>query len=390
MPTDYHHGVRVIEINDGARPLRTISTAVVGFVATAADADPTFFPLDIPVLITDGRLALSKAGQKGTLARTLTAIQAQTQPLTIVVRVAEGKNADETTSNVIGTVTDKGRYTGLQALLSAPSRLQLTPRILGAPGLDNLAVATALASLAQRLRGFAYVSAAGAPTKEAAVTYRQHFAQRELMVIWPNFTAWDRQKNTTTPLAATAAALGLRAKIDETIGWHKTLSNIPVDGVMGLSHDVFWDLQDPATDAGYLNAHDVTTLIHQSGYRFWGNRTTSNDLLFAFESTVRTAQVLADTIAQAHGWAIDKPLHASLARNIVEGINAKFRAFKAQGQLIDGKAWLDNTLNDPTTLQAGKLTIDYDYTPVPPLENLMLRQHITDRYFADFTSPLTV
>jgi phage tail sheath protein FI len=92
-----------------------------------------------------------------------------------VVRVAEGKNADETTSNVIGTVTDKGHHTSLQALLSAPSRLHLTPRILGAPGLDTMPVANTLATLAQRLRGFAYVSASGASSKEAAVTYRQHF-----------------------------------------------------------------------------------------------------------------------------------------------------------------------------------------------------------------------
>ncbi len=30
--------------------------------------------------------------------------------------------------------------------------------------------------------------------------------------------------------------------------------------------------------------------------------------------------------------------------------------------------------------------IDYDYTPVPPLENLMLRQRITDQYLLDFSS----
>ena len=29
-------------------------------------------------------------------------------------------------------------------------------------------------------------------------------------------------------------------------------------------------------------------------------------------------------------------------------------------------------------------TLDYDYTPVPPLEDLSFRQRITDRYFADF------
>ena len=35
-------------------------------------------------------------------------------------------------------------------------------------------------------------------------------------------------------------------------------------------------------------------------------------------------------------------------------------------------------------LKAGKLVLDYDYTPVPPLEDLGFRQRITDRYFGDF------
>ena len=38
------------------------------------------------------------------------------------------------------------------------------------------------------------------------------------------------------------------------------------------------------------------------------------------------------------------------------------------------------------TLKAGKLTIDYDFTPVPPAENITLNQRITSRYFADFAS----
>jgi len=233
------------------------------------------------------------------------------------------------------------------------------------------------------------VSAGGAHTKEAAVKVRQQFGQRELMVIWPDFMQWDHTKNTHATLPATAAALGLRAKIDEETGWHKTLSNIPVNGVSGISRDVFWDLQDPATDAGYLNANEVTTLIQQQGFRFWGSRTTSGDPLFAFESTVRTAQVLADTIAEAHLWAVDKPLHPSLARDVIEGINAKFREFKSQGYLIDGAAWINESINDATSLKAGKLAIDYDYTPVPPLENLMLRQRLTDRYLADFMQRMT-
>ena len=41
-------------------------------------------------------------------------------------------------------------------------------------------------------------------------------------------------------------------------------------------------------------------------------------------------------------------------------------------------------------VKAGKLYIDYDYTPVPPLENLMLRQRITDRYLVDFANRIGV
>lgn len=33
-----------------------------------------------------------------------------------------------------------------------------------------------------------------------------------------------------------------------------------------------------------------------------------------------------------------------------------------------------------------KLYIDYDYTPVPPLENLTLRQRITDKYLANLVT----
>ena len=206
------------------------------------------------------------------------------------------------------------------------------------------------------------------------------------MVIWPDFLSWNTVANATAPAYATGRALGLRAKLDEEIGWHKTLSNMPVNGVTGIDKDVFWDLQDPATDAGYLNAAEVTTLIRHEGFRFWGSRTCSADPLFAFENYTRTAQVLMDTIAEAHFWAVDAPLNPSLARDIIEGINAKFRELKSLGYIIDGSAWYDPDVNDVVTLKSGKLYIDYDYTPVPPLENLMFRQRITDRYLVDFAA----
>jgi phage tail sheath protein FI len=388
MPTDYHHGVRVVEIDGGTRPIRTIATAIIGLVATSTDADAATFPLNTPVLLTSVLDGLGKAGVNGTLAKSLRAIADQTNALVVVVRVTAGADEGATNTNVIGTVTAGGQYTGMQALLGAEAKVGVKPRILACPGLDTQPVATALVSIAQKLRAFAYVAAWDCDTKEEASTYRDSFSARELMVIWPDFLAWDTATSATVTAYATARAIGLRAKIDNDIGWHKTLSNVGVNGVTGISKDIFFDLQDPATDAGYLNAAEVTTLIRREGFRFWGSRTCSADPLFAFENYTRTAQVLADTMAEAHFWAIDKPLNPSLARDIIEGINAKFRELRALGYLIDGSAWYDPDANTETTLKDGKLYIDYDYTPVPPLENLLFRQRITDRYLVDFAAQI--
>ncbi|PPX87098.1 phage tail protein [Cronobacter sakazakii] len=390
--SDFHHGVQVVEINDGTRVISTVSTAIVGMVCTASDADPATFPLNVPVLITSVQSAIAKAGKKGTLAASLQAIADQSKPVTIVVRVAEGEGDDEeealaqTISNIIGTTDANGNYTGLKALLTAEAVTGVKPRILGVPGYDTLEVATALAPICQKLRAFGYISAWGCKTISDAIKYRENFSQRELMLIWPDFMAWSTTTNSSSTAHATARALGLRAKIDQEQGWHKTLSNVGVNGVTGISASVFWDLQETGTDADLLNEAGVTTLIRKDGFRFWGNRTCADDPLFLFENYTRTAQVIADTMAEAHMWAVDKPITATLIRDIVDGINAKFRELKTNGYIVDATCWFDEEANDAETLKAGKLSIDYDYTPVPPLENLTLRQRITDKYLANLVS----
>ncbi|WP_031518905.1 phage tail sheath protein [Siccibacter colletis] len=390
--SDFHHGVQVVEINDGTRVISTVSTAIIGMVCTASDADAATFPLNQPVLITNVQSAIGKAGKKGTLGAALQAIADQSKPVTVVVRVEEGSGEDaeaafaQTVSNVIGTTDANGSYTGLKALLTAEAVTGVKPRILGVPGLDTQEVATALASVCQKLRAFGYVSAWGCKTVSEAIAYRANFSQRELMVIWPDFLAWDTATNASATAFATARALGLRAAIDQSTGWHKTLSNVGVNGVTGISASVFWDLQEPGTDADLLNEAGVTTLIRKDGFRFWGNRTCSDDPLFLFENYTRTAQVIADTMADAHMWAVDKPVTATLIRDIIDGINAKFRELKSNGYLIDAQCWFDESANDEATLKAGKLVIDYDYTPVPPLENLTLRQRITDKYLANLVT----
>ncbi|ELE9965447.1 phage tail protein I [Escherichia coli] len=324
---------------------------------------------------------------------TIGAIRRVVEPLGYLIEVREWwqLNEEPGTFRIVVGVLEQGiteeMYQELERLVAdAKPATGVKPRILGVPGLDTKEVAVALASVCQKLRAFGYISAWGCKTISEVKAYRQNFSQRELMVIWPDFLAWDTVTSTTATAYATARALGLRAKIDQEQGWHKTLSNVGVNGVTGISASVFWDLQESGTDADLLNESGVTTLIRRDGFRFWGNRTCSDDPLFLFENYTRTAQVLADTMAEAHMWAVDKPITATLIRDIVDGINAKFRELKTNGYIVDATCWFSEESNDGETLKAGKLYIDYDYTPVPPLENLTLRQRITDKYLANLVT----
>jgi phage tail sheath protein FI len=135
-----------------------------------------------------------------------------------------------------------------------------------------------------KLRGFLYFAGQGESVAEA-ITYRANFGEREMMMIWPNWTA-------SFAGDAVARAMGLRARIDADTGWHKTISNVPSPGSPALTVDVL-RLFRRGTDAALLNAAGITTLVRfAGGYRYWGNRTCSTSRS-AFESVVRTSQVLA-------------------------------------------------------------------------------------------------
>lgn len=389
------HGIKVNEPLTGARALQMVATAVIGMVVTSSSATPekqtaldAAFPLDRPVLVTDIRSAISTAGEEGTLLPALEAIADQVTPVMVIVRVAEGEGVDEAaialdqSDKVIGGIVD-GRGTGLQALLAAEAEVGLRPRILGTPGLDGQLVTEELTLIAKKLRGFVYAAAEGGDAA-AAIVYRENFSARELMLIWPEFATSGEFAGD-----AVARALGTRALIDQQVGWHKTISNVPVNGVTGLTKDVHFDLQDESTTAGVLNAGAVTTMVRLNGHRFWGNRTTSDDPVWAFESRVRTSQALQDTIAEGLAWAIDKPLTPQLARDVIETINAEFRRLKAEGRIIGGEVLPLNTeLNTAAYLASGQLALDYEFTDTAPLEGLTLNQRVSERFYATFGEQL--
>lgn len=391
MTDAFFHGVRVRENTDLVTAINDIDSTVIGIVGVADDADPDTFPLNTPVLITRVNNVLGKAGKTGSLYKSLKAISDQCSPKVIVVRVAEAKEGEgnQTQSQlVIGGTAADGSYTGMYAFLTAEQKTGYRPRILSVPDHDTIEVATQLCVIAQKLRAFVYAYCHGCETIAEAKEYRTTLNYREVMPIWPNFIAYNSLTGQNEEFPAVAYACGLRASIDNTQGWHKSLSNVAVNNVLGIAKDVFWALQAEDSDANELNAHEITTLIKRDGFRFWGNRTTDPDKEYIFEVYTRTAQILADSIAEAQFTTVDKPLTPANVKDVVSGINAKLQALVTAGKLIGAACWFDIVDNPTTGLRQGKCIVRYNYTPVPPLEDLSLYQTFTDQYFETAFSSL--
>ena len=83
MADHFLHGVEVVEIDNGPRPIRTVRSSVIGLVGTAPDADEQRFPLNTPVLIAGSRLEAAKLGTTGTLPMAIDGIFDQAGALVV-------------------------------------------------------------------------------------------------------------------------------------------------------------------------------------------------------------------------------------------------------------------------------------------------------------------
>ena len=87
MSEQFLHGVEVVQIDNGARPIQTVRSSVIGVIGTAPEADASVFPVNTPVLIAGSLLEAAKLGTSGTLPQAMDAIFDQTGAMVVVVRV---------------------------------------------------------------------------------------------------------------------------------------------------------------------------------------------------------------------------------------------------------------------------------------------------------------
>lgn len=159
MTTTFLHGVEVLQIDTGARPIQTVRSSVIGLIGTAPDADATKFPLNTPVLIA-GRSDMAGLGATGTLQQSLDLIYDQAGAVVVVIRVAAGADDRATITNVVGGINNTtGAYEGVQAFLAAENAVGFAPRILIAPGFTHQRTSNGILTIPVTTQGSGYTTA---------------------------------------------------------------------------------------------------------------------------------------------------------------------------------------------------------------------------------------
>ena len=394
MTEKFLHGVNVIEVTSGPKTIKTSKSSVIGVIGTAPDSDAEKFPLNKPVLIAGSLKEAAKLGKKGTLPSAISSIFSQIGATVVVIRVAEGENVDqklkesETIQNIIGGVdTETGEYQGIQAFLSSESIVHVAPRILIAPNFTHQLpetesreeksknpVVSALIPIAEKLR--AIIVADGPNTNdEEAIKWRKSIGSSRVYVVDPWVKIFTDVEKI---LPASPFVAGLIAKVDNEHGFWWSPSNQEINGIVGTSRPVDFTLGDANCRANYLNENQVTTIIHQNGYKLWGNRTCSSDEQWSFLPVRRTADLINDSLLRAHLWAVDRNITKTYIDDVIEGVNAYLANLQAQGAIISGKCYASPGLNTPANIASGKVYFDFKFNTSSPAEQIIFRSHLVN------------
>jgi len=453
------HGVEIVELDGGPRPINNVASSVIGLVGTAKKG-----PTNVPTLVAGSRKeAITKFGVSdgvSTIPDALDAIFDQGGAMVVVMNVqaketvaaaeftlddgvvelshdyvsdvvvtaasddsdtityVEGtdfvitsktsaRNLDQlvtvdggaldpagvvsvvysvakttpaTKTHLISNVNPDG---GIPGLVGAESKVHVTPRIIIAPGYsDDVDVVNSMISVADRLRAVAIADGPNT-TDSASINFRKNFDSARLYIVDPNVIVFDSVTNSEVIQPASSRVAGIIAKSDNERGFWWSPSNRTMLGISGTSRAVDFTLGDKLARANLLNENQVATIIHQNGYRLWGNRSCSSDNKFAFISMRRTADLINDALLRSHLHAVDRNITKTYIEDVTEGVNNYLRFLKSIGAIIDGKCFADPDLNTPDQISQGKVFFDFDFTPPYPAEHITFRSSLVNDYLEE-------
>lgn len=287
--------------------------------------------------------------------------------------------AGVTDADIIGAVTD-GVRTGAQALLDCASRFGYGPKILLAPGFTDSTVVAALVVLAQKtkLRAVALADVpVGTPIDDVLEgrgpdgTVDLTASDKRLMWCWPQV------KVSASEIGSYAARVaGVIAATDAELGYWRSPSNRPIQGIVGLELPVQAAVNDPTSETNTVNAAGVTTIF--SGYgiapRVWGNRSAAfpgENGIDTFISCLRTIDMVEESVELASLRYLDGPIGEVLITAVLDDVSAFMRSLISRGALMPGSRieYFEED-NPPEQLAEGHITFTYTFAPPPPAERI--------------------
>lgn len=159
--TTPNFGISFERLANEPRSVIGADMSVIGLVGTAPGANVTEFPLNTPVLMqSSDSIKLLQLGATGTLPDALVGIndqlgEFQSAARVVIVRIAEGVDADATITNIVGSQAGK---TGIWALDESGPLLGVVPRLIAAPGYTSQ-TKVGVGSIAVTNGGSAYATA---------------------------------------------------------------------------------------------------------------------------------------------------------------------------------------------------------------------------------------
>ena len=399
MPASYLHGVETIEIEKGARTIRTVKTAVVGLVGTAPiqDVEDEYKTINEPVLISSDVDAVKYFGTAKdgfTIPQALDAIFDQGAGVVLVVNVFNPDKhesvADVTKADIIGGVDSvTGKRTGLQTFKDCYSLFGYFPKTIIAPVYcEDTAVVSEMQVICDKIRAIGIVDAPVGTTVQDAIkgrgpqgTINFNTSSDRIVLCYPHLKVYDSASDSNVLEPYSQRLAGVMAAKDVDKGYHWSPSNTEIKGIIGVEKQLTSMINDPTSEVNTLNEAGIVTVFNSygTGFKTWGNRSaaypTSTNVT-NFINIRRTADILHESVEYSMLQFIDYPIDNGLIESITETVNSFIRTLIGRGALIDGKCTYNTDKNPVTEIANGHILFDVEFMPPVPAERITFESFI--------------
>lgn len=399
MPASYLHGVETIEIEKGARTIRTVKTAVVGLVGTAPiqDVEDEYKTINEPVLISSDVDAVKYFGTAKdgfTIPQALDAIFDQGAGVVLVVNVFNPDKhesvADVTKADIIGGVDSvTGKRTGLQTFKDCYSLFGYFPKTIIAPVYcEDTAVVSEMQVICDKIRAIGIVDAPVGTTVQDAIkgrgpqgTINFNTSSDRIVLCYPHLKVYDSASDSNVLEPYSQRLAGVMAAKDVDKGYHWSPSNTEIKGIIGVEKQLTSMINDPTSEVNTLNEAGIVTVFNSygTGFKTWGNRSaaypTSTNVT-NFINIRRTADILHESVEYSMLQFIDYPIDNGLIESITETVNSFIRTLIGRGALIDGKCTYNSDKNPVTEIANGHILFDVEFMPPVPAERITFESFI--------------